>query len=191
MASVLSLAERRELECLMLSGVLCALSGAGLLDKTHVVTSDPRIIRLAAGSGAGTVREDHDGGVNAAVRAGVRALDRPSRVMVLPSDLPLLRASDVRHLLWLGGLLQVVVAPSATLNGTNALLFPPNAGLDLSYDRDSFWNHVRGCGRKGLSVGVASRPGLSFDLDSPEDLRSLAGMNARNPAAEFARGATR
>ena len=191
MAPVLSLAGRSELERLMLSGVLGALSGAGLLEKTHVVTSDPRIIRLAASSGAGTIREHQDEGVNAAVLAGVRALDRPSRVMVLPSDLPLLRASDVRHLLWLGGLLQVVVAPSATFSGTNALLFAPDAGPGLSYDRDSFWNHLRGCGRKGLSVGVASLPRLTFDLDSPADLLSLAASRARNPAAEFARRAIR
>ena len=191
LAPVLSLAERRELQTLLLSGVLRALREAGLLAETRVVTSDRQILRLAASSGAGTVREDRDRGVNAAVGAGIRALGRTSRVLVLPSDLPLLRASEVRHLATLGELLQVVIAPSATFNGTNALVFSPGAGLKLSYDRDSFWNHIRGSGRKGLSVGVASEPGLTFDLDSPQDLRILASSKARNPAVGFARRATR
>jgi 2-phospho-L-lactate guanylyltransferase (CobY/MobA/RfbA family) len=83
----------------------------------------------------------------------------------------------------------VVIAPSASFNGTNALVFSPKAGLALSYDRDSFWNHIRASGRKGLSVGVSSEPGLTFDLDSPHDLRLLARSKARNPAVEFARRA--
>ena len=127
----------------------------------------------------------------AAVVAGVRAVGRASRALVLPSDLPLLRASEVKHLVSLSGQLQVVIAPSASFNGTNALVFPPDAGLALSYDRDSFWNHIRASGRKGLSVGVCLDPGLTFDLDSPEDLRVLARSGGRNPAVEFARRAAR
>ena len=191
LAPVLTGAERRELGSLLLSGVLDALGEAGLIAKTHVVTSDPRMLRLAAGSGARQLKETGDKGVNAAVEAGVRALGSPSRVMVLPSDLALLRASEVKRLILLSGLVEVVIAPSASFNGTNALVFPPKAGLALSYDRDSFWNHIRASGRAGLSVGVSSEPGLTFDLDSPEDLHVLARSRSRNPAVEFARRAVR
>ena len=191
LAPILSLPARRELEFLLLAGVLRALSEAELLAETYVITSDPQILRLAAGSGASVVEESKDQGVNAAVEAGVRALGRPAKVLVLPSDLPLLRASEVKHLMRLSELLRVVIAPSASFNGTNALLFPPNAGFALSYDRDSFWNHIRGSSRQGLSVAVSSEPGLTFDLDSPEDLRFLAKLRTRSSAAEFARRVTR
>jgi len=191
LAPVLSLAERRELQSLLLAGVLRALGEAELLAETYVVTSDPDTLRLAVDSGARSVKESRDRGVNAAVEEGVRVLRRPPKVMVLPSDLPLLRASDVRRLMWLSELLKVVIAPSTSFNGTNALVFPPYAGLVLSYDRDSFWNHLRESGRRGLSVGVSSEPGLTFDLDSPEDLLILAKSKARSPAVEFARRATR
>ena len=189
LASVLSLAERRELESLLLTGVLKVLLRAGLVAQTHVVTSDQEMLRLAALHGARPLKEEGDSGVNAAVRAGIRALGIPLRVMVLPSDLPLLRASEVKHLMWLSELVRVVIAPSASFNGTNALVFSPKAGLALSYDRDSFWNHIRASGRKGLSVGISSEPGLTFDLDTPRDLRLLARSRARNPAVEFARRA--
>ena len=191
MSPVLSSRERQMLESLLLSGVLRALRGAGLLATTRVVSSDPEILRLAARIGAGTVREARDEGVNAAVRAGVRALDNPRKVLVLPSDLPLLRASQLRHVLRLSDATEVVIAPSASLNGTNALVFPPGVGLPLSYDNDSFWNHLRASGRKGLSVGVVTKTGLTFDLDSPEDMRKLARARMNTPAVAFARRSIR
>ena len=190
LASVLSMKERRELEYLLLIGVLSAMREAGLLAETSVVTSDPEILKLATDHGARAVREARDQGVNAAVEAGVRAAGLASKALVLPSDLPLLRASEVKHLVGLSELLRVVIAPSTSFNGTNALVFPTESGLALSYDRDSFWNHVRSSAREGLSVGVCSDPGLTFDLDSPEDLRFLAKSEASNPAVEFARRAT-
>jgi 2-phospho-L-lactate guanylyltransferase len=154
---------------------------------THVISSDSEVLRLATKSGAGTVREARDEGVNAAVETGVAALRRPLKVLVLPSDLPLVRASHLRHIMSLSEVLQVVIAPSASFNGTNALVFPPGVGPPLSYDNDSFWNHLRATGRKRLSVGVVSEPGLTFDLDSPEDLRRLARTAVSTPAAAFAR----
>jgi len=191
LSSVLSSAERRELEALLLSGVLRALREAGLLAATHVVSSDNEILRLATRSGAGTVREARDEGVNAAVEAGVGYLGRPEKVLVLPSDLPLLRPSQLKHMFRLSEVLQVVIAPSASFNGTNALLFRPRDGLALSYDNDSFWNHIRASGRKGLSVAVVSNPGLSFDLDSPDDLRNIQHARVRAPAIAFARRVAR
>lgn len=189
LAPILSLAMRRELGSLLLAGVLRELREAGFLAQTHVVTSDPEVLRLAARWGAGTVREARDEGVNAAVEAGVKALGHPSKILVLPSDLPLLRASEVKHMIRLSELLQVVIVPSTSFNGTNALVFRPDAGPALSYDRDSFWNHLRDGGRKRLSVGVCSAPGLTFDLDSPEDFRLLALSRTGGPAVEFARRA--
>ncbi|HUI23903.1 MAG TPA: 2-phospho-L-lactate guanylyltransferase [Nitrososphaerales archaeon] len=190
LASVLSLSERRELESLLLGGVIRALKEAGLLANTHVVTSDPEILRLAASLGVRPLEEAGDRGVNAAVATGIRALGSPYRVMVLPSDLPLLRPSEARHLVRLSGLADVVIAPSASFNGTNALVFSPKAGLTLSYDRDSFWNHIKTSGRRGLTVCVSSKPGLTFDLDSPEDLSTLARSGTKSQAVAFARRAT-
>jgi len=190
LSPVLSRVERYELESLLLSGLLKALKGAGLLASTHVISSDPEILGLATKSGAGIVREARDNGVNAAVEAGVNALPRPMKVLVLPSDLPLLRASHLRDILSLSELLQVVIAPSASFNGTNALLFSPKSGYQLSYDNDSFWNHLKAGARKGLSVGVVSKTGLTFDLDTPEDLLELARARVSIPAAVFARRAS-
>lgn len=187
LSPVLSKVERGRLERLMLSGVLEAIGGAGLLPATRVVSSDVGVLRLSASLGAGTVKEARDEGVNRAVHRGVEDLGWPSKVLVLPSDLPLLRATDVAHLISLGRRARVVISPSRTFNGTNALIFSPQGGPPLSYDQDSFWNHLRGSARKDLSVAVVSDPRLTFDVDSPDDLRRLALSGSATPTAAYAR----
>ena len=191
LSPTLSREERRRIQSLLLAGVLRTLDAAEVLHATYVVSSDPGILRFASRSGAGVVREAGDKGVNAAVEAGLEALGRPAKVLVLPSDLPFLSPSEVKHILSLGETLEVVIAPSQSFNGTNALIFKPGKGFPLSYDNDSFWNHVRACGRRSLSLGVTSEPGLTFDLDSPGDLERLARLRTRNPVAAFARRVSR
>ncbi len=130
--------------------------------------------------------------MNSAVRRGIVQLGSPEAVLVLPSDLPLVSGSEIKRLLSLKSEgLDAAIVPSASFDGTNAFAFPTRRGLPLSYDRDSFWNHVAACARKGLSLGVSSEPGIMFDIDSPEDLRKLAGSSSDGPAAAFARRVTR
>jgi 2-phospho-L-lactate/phosphoenolpyruvate guanylyltransferase len=190
LAGVLSKQERREFSEALIGEVLGALRSAGLLKRTFIVSSDAEVLEQAQAGGAGSIREVEDDGVNAAVLLGVRNL-KPSTVIVIPSDLPLIRGADVIRLLQLKTTLDVAMAPSMGFDGTNALAFDPRDALPLSYDDNSFWNHVASCGRKGLSVGVASEQGLMFDVDTPEDLKRLAGVRSERAPVVFARRVTR
>ena len=188
LAAVLSRKERREFTVLALSGVLGCIKDAGLIHSCHVISSDERFLGLAAQMGAGSIAEPRDEGVNAAVRRAVRELKGPETVLVLPSDLPLLKTSEIEHILSLkGGGLDVVVVPSRSFDGTNALVFSPRSGLPLRYDNNSFWNHLAGGARIGLSMGVSSETGLMFDVDSSGDLEVLARSRAGGAPVEFAR----
>ncbi len=185
---VLTEAQRREFETLLLSDVLGVLKRAGLVAQVSVVSSDRGILRLAETAGARGVPEQGDRGVNAAVLSGMEAAAGAARVAVLPSDLPLLTSSQVRDLLALSSAgLDVAIAPSLGFDGTNALAFSPGSGPALSYDDNSFWNHLYDSARRGLSVGVCCERGLMFDVDSPADFDALATSASRRPSAEFAR----
>jgi 2-phospho-L-lactate guanylyltransferase len=189
LSGVLSEGERRELAGLFLKEVMAALRRAGLAGSTFVVSSDDGAIRLAGSLGARVVREAADTGVNGAVRAGIGAA-AARQILVLPSDLPFLRASDLRRIVALheGGA-KVVIAPSAAFDGTNALLFPRSAAFPLSYDSDSFWSHLSSAAAMGLTVGVCTAQGVMSDIDSPDDLRMLAASGSRSSSAAFARRA--
>ncbi len=191
LSGVLSESERREFALLLLSGLMGQLRKAGLLQSTYVISPDRRVRDLALATGARSILEAKDKGVNSAVALGIRESGSPSTILVLPSDLPLLKASEVEHIIELKEHLDVVIVPSLSFNGTNALVLSGRRLIPLRYDDDSFWNHLGGGAKKGLSVGVSSEPGLMFDIDSPADLAALARSGRRIPPAEFARRALR
>ena len=186
LAAAMSLRQRRSISYLMLEAVLGAVAGAGLRSACVVVTSDRPAMGLARRFGASLAREPGNRGVNAAVELGV--LKRPSRkVLVLPGDLPLLAATDIRVALQLGRSAGVVLAPSRGFDGTNLLLFPGRGGFAMSYDSDSFWNHLEEAARRGYRVAVCTRRGLMVDVDTVDDLGMVASAGGGGPVAEMAR----
>jgi 2-phospho-L-lactate guanylyltransferase len=175
-----------------LSDVLDALKKAGMAENCYVVSPDRQVLSLASRLGAKRIPEPRDNGVNSAVVRGMREASGFEDIMVVPSDLPLLKASDVRHLLTLRSRgPRTVIAPSLAFDGTNAYLFSRIDPITLSYDNDSFWRHLSDVAKKGLSVAVSSLPGVMFDVDSPEDFRMLARAQVNTPSAAFAREALR
>ncbi len=189
LSSALSLAGRRTLSELMLLDVLKTVGAAGLLRRCVVVSSDPRALSIATRSGASTLREPSDRGVNAAVKWAMKSIKKEDRFMVLPSDLPLLNSRELRTATRLGSRFGCVISPSKSFNGTNLFIFSRKTGLALSYDSDSFWNHVRGAARNSSTLAVYSGRGVLFDVDSADDLEELAKARINTPSVEFARKA--
>lgn len=160
---------------------------AGLGRRCHVISSDPEAGARARAAGVSFIREAGSSGVNGAVRLGVRRLKLKSEFVVIPSDLALLSPPDILHSLGFGGRASVVIAPSASFSGTNLLLFPRRMGPLLSYDEDSFWNHLATAAKLGLKTVVLTRRGLLFDLDTPEDANELLRLRVNNAPARFLR----
>jgi 2-phospho-L-lactate guanylyltransferase len=188
LSSILSEGARREFTKLLLQDVLRVLKSGGLLEVTYVVTPDNTALHLAEGFGARVIAEENDRGVNAAVRKGIREVGHPETVLVIPSDLPLLQISDMKGVLRLiSEGMDVVITPSRGFDGTNALAFSPGSGLVLSYDQNSFWNHLASAARNNLTAAVSCRRRLMFDVDSPQDFSMLAGTKMDRPSVQFAR----
>jgi 2-phospho-L-lactate guanylyltransferase len=186
---VLGSKQRRRLAELMLFDMLGAFRKAELLSRCYVVTSDRRFLALARRHGARTIVESRDEGVNAAIGTGVRALGRDRDFMVVPTDLPLLAPKEIRDALALKRSFDCVISPSHSFDGTNLFIFSGKVAPPLSYDSDSFWNHVSGAARKDLSLAVFGGKGVLFDVDTSEDLRALSRTKRRILSAEFAREA--
>ena len=187
LSPVLSPRGRAELCELMLLDVLGALRHAGLAEACSVVSPDEGVLSLAAGAGANAIREPRAAGVNSAVRRGMSAGPSAESFMVVPSDVPTLRPGEVKHALQVHGEGFGVISPSRGFDGTNLLLFTRRRPIPLSYDADSFWNHVAGAARAAAPLYVYSAPGLVLDVDTPPDLAALARSGSRARAAEFAR----
>jgi len=188
LGQVLDESEREEFARLLLADVLGELKKAGLLASSRVVSPDGMVLEMAGRAGAHPVREEAAGGFDRAVARGVRGVRRGQDVLIIPADLPLLKAPELVHLLEArSDGLDAVIAPSRAFDGTNAMLFSLSAQIPLSYDDDSFRNHLSGAARRGLSVRVCTEPGLTFDVDSPSDFEALARSGSKRASAEFAR----
>lgn len=173
LAGVLTDEERIHLSRQMISHTLEVLSGIPEAAATILVSADSEVLVMAAASGARVLRERRLTNLNRALSlAGQTAhAAGATAVLVIPADLPLLSAGDIRAMI---GLAQeapiVVIAPDRHRRGTNALLVSPVALIEFDFGTESFRRHAQRARAAGARVEVCELPGLALDLDSPADL---------------------
>ena len=71
----------------------------------------------------------------------------------------------------------MVVVPDRHGDGTNVLLVPTGAGFEFAYGPGSFAAHLAEAERLGLPVEVVHDDDLAWDIDTPEDLTVLDGLD--------------
>lgn len=186
LAGALPLALRRDLVRAMLDDVLAAARAAHP-GPLYVVTPDDGYLAVAARHDAALIPDAGDG-FNAAVRAALAspALAAASAVLVLPADLPQLRAADVAAVLDALADDPVVLVPSAD-GGTSALgLHPPDA-LAPAFGPGSADAHRDAARAAGLAVRELHPASLAADIDTPRDLIAVSDRVGPATGAVFAR----
>jgi 2-phospho-L-lactate guanylyltransferase len=182
LAPVLDPGARAGLTLYMMGRVVAALRKAGVEDVC-VVSPDRIVLAEAQRRGAIPLIQESRG-LNPALEEGRRrALDLgASTLLVLPADLPLLDAEDVRAVLEEAGEgPSVVISPDGARSGTNALLLQPPDALSFAFGPDSFEAHLEAARGRNLDVRVCERCHLSFDLDTAGDLSRLKAKGAQRP----------
>ncbi len=179
LAKVLSQEERNVLNKTMLGHTLKALSAVPEVESTLVISRDPFALALAREQGARTVQEDGSPNLNSALRRAtvIAKVYAPEGVIILPADLPLITAEDIRSLLrFAKNRPVVVIAPDRRHDGTNALLVSPPGLIDYAFGPGSFERHCERARKAGARLEVCDLPSLGLDLDLPEDLELLRQM---------------
>lgn len=173
LSSALSDKQRMALALNMVWHVLRAAVRAPL-EHVWVVGGDPDVRRLAESGGA-CWRADTAEELNATLAdAFDLAFHCGLAPLYLPGDLPLLESHEVQGLISASRHgANVVLSPDVRGDGTNALLLPVGSPLRPSLGPGSFPRHLELARSLGLKVAIYHSPGLSFDLDIPEDLASL------------------
>lgn len=174
LSPILNPGARAGLTLYMMGRVVSALLEAGV-EKVCVVSPDPIVLQHAAERGAVPLRQKSSG-LNPALDEGRcwAKENGASSLLVLPADLPLLEATDVKALLEeTDDGPSVVISPDGAHRGTNALLLRPPEALPFLFGEDSYDAHIRTAVERGIPVKVSERPHLAFDLDTGEDLVRL------------------
>lgn len=179
LAGTLSEDERTELNRTLLQHTLKTLSELKELEEVLVISRDPQALTIARSYGARTVRENGQSELNVALRrATVVAQVYATRgVLVLPADLPLISSEDIRVLIERAiDPPVVVIAPDRHEKGTNALLISPAGLIEYDFGENSFQRHCELVKKSGARLEIVNLPSLGLDLDVPEDLEIVRGL---------------
>lgn len=173
---------RRRLALAMLADVLAATRDWAL---RFMVTSDSEATELGRAGGLELVPDPGlgvnpaiDAGTREAIQAGVRAL------LVLPSDVPLVSATDICALFSLDAQLVIVRSDDG---GTSALLRRPPAVIPASFGPSSFTLHAQAGRRARLRTELPRMASLALDVDDLADVGRLAASRADRLSVALAR----
>jgi 2-phospho-L-lactate guanylyltransferase len=161
----------------MARDVLMALHAAPDITGIALLGDEPRLTSLAAAVSATLHAEQPGEDYRDALGRVARELASHGarHLLVVPADLPTLSAGDVQALL-AGHRTGVTICPAAADGGTNALLLSPPTVIPFLYGPDSAARHRSAAEAVGVPARVVDIPGFARDVDSPEDLRWLAGQ---------------
>jgi 2-phospho-L-lactate guanylyltransferase len=173
--------DRAQLARAMLADVLAACSEAGL--RGSLVVTDTAAGWSTAWNWGARPLLDPLAGLNAAVSSGLLTARRMGArtALVLPGDVPLVAASDLRDLLAAAGSAEraLVVVPDHTGDGTNALVTRPPGLVTPVFGPASAAAHLaqlRGAVRYACSS-------LALDIDTPDELARLLELDTRGAVA--------
>lgn len=179
LAAVLDAEQRAELALAMLTDVIAACRESALFDQIAVIGRDSNVLWHAREHGAKPIAEPATlDGLNEGLTFGQRYLARRVAVdelLVLPADIPLVRADDVRaavEALGDSGARAVIVR--ARDGGTNALAMRPAEAVPMHFGPRSCNAHIAAARDAGVEIVELANERLSFDVDAPEDLEALA-----------------
>lgn len=171
LSGVLDPVQRAEVAERLLDHVLDAAVASG--HEVVVISPDPALEPMVAAAGA-RLSVQRGLGLNAglAQAAGEAMADGVGRLGVLHGDLPNLHTAEVTALLDAvgDGRPMVAIAPDAAETGTNGLALAPPDVIGFHFGEGSLVAHRRAAKRAGAWITIVHRPGLGFDVDTPEDL---------------------
>jgi 2-phospho-L-lactate guanylyltransferase len=176
----LSAAERAALARQLMLGSLMALVESQCFERVLVVSRDAEALSLAEQHGAQPLAEDAPADLNLAISAGREvAMTAGARsLLVLASDLPLVRSEDIRRVVAAAQSATAVIVPDRRAEGTNALLLSPPDLIEPAFGLQSFHRHLALLSEAGAATSILRLERIAFDVDVPEDLTELETRQA-------------
>lgn len=176
LGSLLSDSNRAAIAAAMFEDVLGALVSVPSVDAVLTVTADHALMERARAAGARIVDEGAPRGLNGAVHLGTEvALGLgAATLLVVLSDVPLVTVADVAELAERVPRRGALLVPSKEGTGTNAIVRRPPGVFATRFGGRSLERHVAEAERSGIPCEILRNARLAFDVDTPEDLRTLA-----------------
>jgi 2-phospho-L-lactate guanylyltransferase len=183
LAGLLTEDQRTELNRYLLEHTLTTLNEIKEIEHTLVVSRDPAALSLTREMGGRTVLEDGAPQFNTAIKRAtlVAKAQGAHAVLILPADIPLIDSQEVSAVIKAGKNPPVVViAPDRREDGTNAMFINPIELIEYAYGPGSFHRHRERAAAANARLEIIHSNALGLDLDLPEDLELLGGLERLN-----------
>jgi 2-phospho-L-lactate/phosphoenolpyruvate guanylyltransferase len=189
LAAVLDQTSRAEFARAMLYDVLKVLGEWTGRPPTAVVSSDPYASALAGEYGLEILPDPDNPGETGAIEMATRiSVERGiESTLVIPADIPLLRAWELEQILKQAPEQGSVLVPAGDGRGTNAVFRRPANLFPLVFGNDSFQPHHAAARATAKPCVVLNLPGIALDVDNPSDLQQLLALPGETRSQRLAR----
>ena len=170
LSPTLTALERENLLKSMLKDVIGVLKQK--VCEVVVISSDEDVLEYVEGMGVVSLKEQGNTDLNGALMQAVAwCSKRSNQVLIVPSDVPLIRVEHVNKIIKMGETADLVIAP-AKGGGTNALLCPVN-GMEMKFGEYSFFEHLKEAESHNWPYAVFDSFYMSLDVNTAEDLGEI------------------
>jgi 2-phospho-L-lactate guanylyltransferase len=184
LSPTLSPLERENLLKSMLKDVIGVL-------KPHVggvvvISSDEEVLNYVKDLDVIPLKEEGVTDLNGALMQAIEwCSGQADQVLIVPSDVPLIKPEYVEEIVDMGEDADMVIAP-AKGGGTNALLCPVE-GIEMLFGDCSFFEHVKMAESKNWNINVYDSFYLALDVNTAEDLGEIMLHGKGTVTNEFLR----
>lgn len=183
----LSQQQVEELCKIMLEEILHTLSISPQIEKTIIVTKEPKAIEIGKKFNTITIIDEKEESVNSAVALADKYLleNNFDVSIVFPQDIPFIKTQDIDFMLnYKMHPNFAIIVPSRRFDGTNALARMPIDLMETHYDEDSYKIHMNTAKEHTLNVAMVFVKRIMWDVDNMEDLKFLLEQNEKPEISE-------
>lgn len=162
-------AELADLNRQLFESTFTKLQDVPAIDKILVVSREEHALAWCETHGGLALPEEEPSTLNSAITQAQETIQRngSGRLMILPSDLPLMTSKDLSKLICLAeGERKLAIVPDHYQTGTNALVMSEPQLIEPRFGSGSYRKHTRQALDKNAQLVVYLNENIQWDLDT-------------------------
>ena len=186
--SVLKSDQRKNLFIAMLEDVLSTVTNITELEEVSLATICPIASKIARKYDATILSTLKDEGQTEAIKKAATIIENQGSktILMLPADIPLATVSEIRTVIKIHeNSPMITIVPAKDNLGSNCIALSPPTAMPLNFGQNSYFPHIEKARNLGIKIYSALLPGISLDIDTPEDLKKLCQKPIRTHAQKY------